>query len=176
MSGMRLPLTLSTAGHAILFALLVLLVAEPRPPEPLVKGGIEVVLGQSLSQPQAVLAPGAGNPTARSSRAGAATAAQARRQAAGENGRAPAATASNCLCADRSTEPARRRVAGRERGIAIYGGPIGRGRRDACNCPGTGSHPELSGNDQRLVRGPQILSRCRASARRGGKRRAALSG
>jgi len=38
-------------------ALLVLLVAEPGPPEPIVRGGIEVVLGQSLSQPQAVLAP-----------------------------------------------------------------------------------------------------------------------
>jgi len=57
MGGMRLPLTLSTAGHAIAFALLVLLVAEPNPAEPPVKGGIEVVLGQSLSQPQAVLAP-----------------------------------------------------------------------------------------------------------------------
>jgi len=55
MSGMRLPLTLSTAGHAIVFSLLVLLVAEPPPPEPPAKGGIEVVLGQSLSQPQAVL-------------------------------------------------------------------------------------------------------------------------
>src|SRR5216684_8178005 len=54
---MRLPLTLSTAGHAIVFALLVLLVAEPPPQQPAVKGGIEVVLGQSLSQPQAVLAP-----------------------------------------------------------------------------------------------------------------------
>ena len=54
---MRLPLTLSTAGHAILFALLVLLAIEPSPPQPAVKGGIEVVLGQSLSQPQAVLAP-----------------------------------------------------------------------------------------------------------------------
>jgi len=54
---MRLPLTLSTAGHAIVFALLVLLVAEPTPPEPPVKGGIEVILGQSLSQPQAVLPP-----------------------------------------------------------------------------------------------------------------------
>jgi protein TonB len=61
MGGMRLPLTLSTAGHAIALALLVLLVAEPSPPEPLVKGGIEVVLGQSLSQPQAVLAPEAAN-------------------------------------------------------------------------------------------------------------------
>jgi len=57
MSGMRLPLTLSTAGHAIVLTLLILLVAEPSPPEPVVKGGIEVVLGQSLSQPEAVLAP-----------------------------------------------------------------------------------------------------------------------
>ena len=57
MGGMRLPLTLSIAGHAIGLALLVLLVAEPRPLEPTVKGGIEVVLGQSLSRPQAVLAP-----------------------------------------------------------------------------------------------------------------------
>jgi periplasmic protein TonB len=57
MSGIRLPLTLSTAGHAIVFALLVLFIAEPSPPEPLVKGAIEVVLGQSSSQPQAVLAP-----------------------------------------------------------------------------------------------------------------------
>jgi protein TonB len=38
-------------------ALLVLLVADPSPPEPTVKGGIEVVLGQSISQPRAVLAP-----------------------------------------------------------------------------------------------------------------------
>ncbi len=57
MSGMRLPLTLSTAGHAIVLAVLILLVAEPSPPEPPVQGGIEVVLGQSLSQPEAVLAP-----------------------------------------------------------------------------------------------------------------------
>ena len=57
MSGMRLPLTLSTAGHAVALALLILLVAAPSPPEPIVKGGIEVVLGQSLSQPQTVLAP-----------------------------------------------------------------------------------------------------------------------
>src|SRR6266850_5120942 len=57
MSEMTLPLTMSTAGHAILFALLVLLVAEPPPWQPAVKGGIEVVLGQSLSQPAAVLAP-----------------------------------------------------------------------------------------------------------------------
>ena len=56
MSGMRLPLTLSTAGHAMVFAVLVLLVTEPAPPQPPVKGGIEVALGQSLSQPQAVLA------------------------------------------------------------------------------------------------------------------------
>jgi protein TonB len=61
MGGIRLPLTLSTAGHAIALALLVLLVAEPSPPEPPVKGGIEVVLGQSLAQPRAVLAPEAAN-------------------------------------------------------------------------------------------------------------------
>jgi len=54
---MRLPLTLSAAGHAILFALLVLLVAEPPLPQPAVRGGIEVALGQSSSQPQPVLAP-----------------------------------------------------------------------------------------------------------------------
>ena len=57
MSGMRLPLTFSTAGHAIVLALLTLSVAEPSPPAPPVTGGIEVVLGQSLSQPEAVLAP-----------------------------------------------------------------------------------------------------------------------
>jgi periplasmic protein TonB len=57
MSGMRLPLTLSTIGHAIVLALLVLLVVQPSPPALLVKGGIEVALGQSSSQPQAVLAP-----------------------------------------------------------------------------------------------------------------------
>jgi protein TonB len=54
---MRLPLTLSTAGHAIVFALLVRVVAEPSPLQIAVKGGIEVVLGQSLSQPPALLAP-----------------------------------------------------------------------------------------------------------------------
>jgi periplasmic protein TonB len=57
MSGMRLPLTLSTGGHAIVFALLFLVVFEPPSPPPAVKGGIEVVLGQSLSQPEAVLTP-----------------------------------------------------------------------------------------------------------------------
>jgi periplasmic protein TonB len=54
---MRLPLTLSTAGHAIVFGVLVLLVTEPPSLKPPVKGGIEVALGESLSQPQAVLAP-----------------------------------------------------------------------------------------------------------------------
>jgi protein TonB len=57
MSGMRLPLTLSTAGHAVVLALLILLVTEPSPPEPPAKGGVEVALGQSLSQPQAALPP-----------------------------------------------------------------------------------------------------------------------
>src|SRR5437016_3192531 len=63
-SEMRLPLTLSTAGHAIVFALLILLVAEPPPPKPAVTGGIQVVLGQSLSQPQPVVAPEAVSRTA----------------------------------------------------------------------------------------------------------------
>jgi periplasmic protein TonB len=57
MSGMRLPLTLSTVGHAIVLALLVMLVIQSGPPELPLKGGIEVALGQSPSQPQAVLAP-----------------------------------------------------------------------------------------------------------------------
>jgi periplasmic protein TonB len=57
MRGMRLPLTVSIAGHASVLALLVLLVANPGPPDPPVRGGIEVALGQSLSQPEAVLAP-----------------------------------------------------------------------------------------------------------------------
>jgi periplasmic protein TonB len=57
MRGMRLPLTFSIAGHAGVLVLLVLLVADPSPPDPPVRGGIEVALGQSLSQPQAVLAP-----------------------------------------------------------------------------------------------------------------------
>jgi protein TonB len=55
MSGIRLPLILSTTGHAIVLALLVLLVVKPSPPELPVKGGIEVVLGQSLSQAETVL-------------------------------------------------------------------------------------------------------------------------
>jgi len=52
-----LPLTLSIAGHAIVLALLFLLVVKPSPPELRVKGGIEVALGQSSSQPEAALAP-----------------------------------------------------------------------------------------------------------------------
>jgi hypothetical protein len=55
---MRLPLTLSIAVHAIVLVLLTLLVAESRPPpEPPVKSGIEVALGQSLAEQQMVLAP-----------------------------------------------------------------------------------------------------------------------
>jgi periplasmic protein TonB len=57
MSGIRLPLILSAVGHAIILALLVLLVVKPSPPELPVKGGIEVALGQSSSQPEAALAP-----------------------------------------------------------------------------------------------------------------------
>jgi periplasmic protein TonB len=64
MSGIRLPLALSTIGHAIALALLVLLVVKPSPPELPVKGGIEVALGQSSSQPQAVLAPEAASQAA----------------------------------------------------------------------------------------------------------------
>src|SRR5262249_51660829 len=214
MRGMRLPLTVSIAGHASVLALLVLLVANPSPPDPPVRGGIEVALGQTLSQPQAVLAPepatrpadptvippppatapsqtrpggrgrrsraapypSPGSAAARSNRVRAATTTKARHQTAAENGRAPAATASNCLCAEPGTEPVRPGAAGCFRSVAIPGGAIRRGRRDACKCPGTGSHRELSGNDCRLVRGPQTLSRFRPSARRGGKRRAALSG
>jgi periplasmic protein TonB len=55
---MRLPLTLSIAGHTILLALLLLFAAEARlRPEPPMKSGIDVVLGQSLSEAQTVLAP-----------------------------------------------------------------------------------------------------------------------
>jgi periplasmic protein TonB len=55
---MRVPLTLSIAGHTIILALLILFAAETRHrPEPPVKSGIEVVLGQSLSEAQTVLAP-----------------------------------------------------------------------------------------------------------------------
>jgi protein TonB len=57
MSGIRLPLILSTIGHAFVLALLVLLVVKPSPPELPVKGGIEVVLGQSSSQAETVLPP-----------------------------------------------------------------------------------------------------------------------
>ncbi|HEY1432826.1 MAG TPA: TonB family protein [Stellaceae bacterium] len=58
MSGIRLPLTLSIAGHTILLALLLLFAAETRlRPEPPMKSGIEVDLGQSLSEAQTVLAP-----------------------------------------------------------------------------------------------------------------------
>lgn len=56
MSRTRRPLIFSIAGHAIVLALPVLLVAEPSLPEPPSRG-IDVVLGQSLSQPQAVLIP-----------------------------------------------------------------------------------------------------------------------
>jgi periplasmic protein TonB len=61
--GIRLPLTLSIAGHTILLALLILLAAETRSlPEPPVKSGIEVVLGQSLSEVHTVLAPETSQP------------------------------------------------------------------------------------------------------------------
>jgi protein TonB len=57
-SAMRLPLTLSTVGHVVVLALLILFVAGTRPPpEPLEKRGIEIVFNPTLAQPQAVLAP-----------------------------------------------------------------------------------------------------------------------
>ena len=133
-----------------------------------VKGGIEVVLGQSLSQPQAVLAPEmASQPADPSTIAAlppqetaepepAVTATEPPPTPVTEilppdqtepvpppprkpvirqppkPRRAPAAAASNCLCADPSTKPARRSAAGRDRGVAIPGGAIGGG---APRCP-----------------------------------------
>jgi hypothetical protein len=46
---MRLPLSLSIAGHTVLLGLLILLTSEVQPPpEPEANAGIEIVLGQSL--------------------------------------------------------------------------------------------------------------------------------
>jgi len=53
-TGIKLPLTLSMAGHAVCLALLILLLAEaPPPPEPIAKGGIEVVFQPALPKPEA---------------------------------------------------------------------------------------------------------------------------
>lgn len=55
---MRVPLTLSIAGHTIVLAWLILLAAEnPSTVGAAGTSGIEVVLGQSLSEAQTVLAP-----------------------------------------------------------------------------------------------------------------------
>jgi protein TonB len=54
----RLPLALSVIGHAVVLALLILLLAETRPsPKPAVPGGVEVVLSQAPQQTRAVPAP-----------------------------------------------------------------------------------------------------------------------
>ena len=55
MSGIKLPLTLSVAGHAVCLGLLVLfLSAEPPPlPQPIAKGGIEVVFEPPPPKPEA---------------------------------------------------------------------------------------------------------------------------
>jgi periplasmic protein TonB len=59
---MRLPLTLSISGHAILLGLLILLATKTQPlPEPTTKGGTQIFLGSSVSQPQTVLTPEAAN-------------------------------------------------------------------------------------------------------------------
>ena len=47
MNGIRLPLALSIAGHAVVLALLILFAVATRPsPQPAMPGGFEVVLGQ----------------------------------------------------------------------------------------------------------------------------------
>jgi len=52
--GIKLPLTLSMAGHAVCLALLILLLTKAPPlPEPLAKGGIEVVFQPALPKPEA---------------------------------------------------------------------------------------------------------------------------
>jgi protein TonB len=56
LSGIKLPLTLSLVGHATCLALLILLLGKAPPlPEPIAKGGIEVVLQPSL--PESEVAP-----------------------------------------------------------------------------------------------------------------------
>ncbi len=55
MSGIKLPLTLSLAGHALCLTLLVLFLSTPslRVPEPIAKGGIEVVFEPPPPKPEA---------------------------------------------------------------------------------------------------------------------------
>lgn len=54
MSGIKLPLTLSIAGHALCLALLVAFLSStpPRVSEPIAKGGIEVLFQPPLPQPE----------------------------------------------------------------------------------------------------------------------------
>ena len=55
MDRIRLPLTVSIAGHAALLALLILFFAETHPsPKPAVPGGVQVILSQTFEQAQAV--------------------------------------------------------------------------------------------------------------------------
>ena len=55
MSGIKLPLTLSVAGHAVCLGLLVLFLSAEPPPllQPIAKGGIEVVFEPSPPKPEA---------------------------------------------------------------------------------------------------------------------------
>ena len=59
MNGIKLPLALSIAGHTVCLALLVFFLSNEfvPPPEPIAKGGIEVVLEQAVPQPEAALPP-----------------------------------------------------------------------------------------------------------------------
>jgi outer membrane biosynthesis protein TonB len=55
MGGMRLPMSLSIAGHTVLLGLLILLATEAQPPpEPAANAGIEIVLGRSLLEQQTI--------------------------------------------------------------------------------------------------------------------------
>jgi hypothetical protein len=58
---MRLPLTLSIAGHAVLLGLLILVATDARLPELTTKEGTQIFLGPSFSQAQTVLTPEAAN-------------------------------------------------------------------------------------------------------------------
>jgi periplasmic protein TonB len=57
-TGIRLPLTLSVAGHAIFLALLILLFSKPAlVPEPIAQGGIEVAFQPALPKSEAAPLP-----------------------------------------------------------------------------------------------------------------------
>lgn len=59
MNGIKFPLTLSAAGHAVCLALLVLFLADKSPlvPEPIAKGGIEVLFQPALPNSEAAPLP-----------------------------------------------------------------------------------------------------------------------